>query len=97
MNARGDRGPLPGDDPPVVHCVAGGDEVVERGQAHRGRDGDEMAAPEPADVALNPTLLVSHRSGVEALDRAAAHLVPRCRLDAEVGAGRGIVEQVAPE
>ena len=46
---------------PIVGDVAGGDELVELGERADVRDGDEMAATEPADLALHAALLMGAR------------------------------------
>jgi hypothetical protein len=47
-----------GDHPVVVEDVGGADQLVERGQRGHGRDRDEVASPEAADLALHTALLM---------------------------------------
>ena len=54
----GDRDRPAGDHPAVIDDVAGGDQLVQRGQRRDGGDGDQVAAAEPADLAFHPALLV---------------------------------------
>ena len=56
-----DRDRPAGDHPVVVEQVAGGDQLVQLRQRGDLRDRDEVAAAEPADLALDAALLVRAR------------------------------------
>ena len=53
-----DRAALPGDLPPEVGLAAGEQPRVQLGEAPHRRDRHQMAAAEPADLALDPALLM---------------------------------------
>ena len=55
---RGDRDGSAGDHPAVIDDVAGGDQLVQHGQRRDCGDGHQVAAAEPADLALHPALLM---------------------------------------